>query len=106
ICRAATAASQRSTTLRERRKLERHPTTGAAQLVEIRERVREIEVTQYVVAEPRNEWPSRTKPLLFDSLKGRRPASVWRARRVAQRRAQRHRGQPLRRRRPSATRGS
>jgi superfamily I DNA/RNA helicase/mRNA-degrading endonuclease RelE of RelBE toxin-antitoxin system len=32
----------------ERRKLETHPTTGAAQLVEIRERVREIEVPRAV----------------------------------------------------------
>src|ERR1039458_2101143 len=32
----------------ERRKLETHPTTGAAQLVEIRETVREIEVPTYV----------------------------------------------------------
>ena len=32
----------------ERRRLERHPTTGAAQLVEIRETVREIEVPRYV----------------------------------------------------------
>ena len=32
----------------ERRRLERHPTTGAAQLVEIRETVREIQVPRYV----------------------------------------------------------
>lgn len=32
----------------ERRKLEVHPTTGAAQLVEIRERVEEILVPKYV----------------------------------------------------------
>lgn len=36
----------------ERRKIERHPTTGAAQLVEIRETVREIAVPRYVEAEP------------------------------------------------------
>lgn len=35
----------------ERRKLERHPTTGAAQLVEVRERVQEIVVPVYVEAE-------------------------------------------------------
>lgn len=35
----------------ERRKLETHPTTGAAQLVEIRERVEEITVPVYVEAE-------------------------------------------------------
>ena len=34
----------------ERRKLETHPTTGAAQLVEIRERVQEIAVPKYVEA--------------------------------------------------------
>lgn len=34
----------------ERRKLEAHPTTGAAQLVEIRERVQEIAVPKYVEA--------------------------------------------------------
>ena len=36
----------------ERRRLERHPNTGAAQLVEIREVVRDIEVPRYVTAEP------------------------------------------------------
>lgn len=35
----------------ERRKLERHPTTGAAQIVEIRETVKEIIVPSYVEAE-------------------------------------------------------
>src|ERR1035438_2993789 len=45
----------------ERRKLETHPQTGAAQLVEIRETVREIRVPRYVeVAQA-----SRPKPLLF-----------------------------------------
>jgi mRNA-degrading endonuclease RelE of RelBE toxin-antitoxin system len=36
----------------ERRKLETHPTTGAAQLVEIRETVKEVVVPYYVQAEP------------------------------------------------------
>jgi superfamily I DNA/RNA helicase len=45
----------------ERRKLETHPTTGAAQLVEIRERVHEISIPKYV------ETPA-TKPLLFKAL--------------------------------------
>jgi hypothetical protein len=36
----------------ERRKLETHPKTGAAQLVEIRETVKEIVVPLYVQAEP------------------------------------------------------
>ena len=35
----------------ERRRLERHPTTGAAQLVEMRETVREIQVPRYVDAD-------------------------------------------------------
>ena len=36
----------------ERRKIERHPTTGAAQLVEVRETVREVVIPRYVEAEP------------------------------------------------------
>ena len=36
----------------ERRKIERHPQTGAAQLVEVRETVREIVVPKYVEAAP------------------------------------------------------
>ena len=35
----------------ERRKLETHPTTGAAQMVEVRERVEEIVVPRYVEVE-------------------------------------------------------
>jgi superfamily I DNA/RNA helicase len=45
----------------ERRKLETHPTTGAAQLVEIRERVQEIVVPTYV--QPAG-MPAAKKPLL------------------------------------------
>jgi len=45
----------------ERRKLETHPKTGAAQLVEVRERVEEIVVPVYVEA----ERPATQKPLLF-----------------------------------------
>ena len=45
----------------ERRKLETHPRTGAAQLVEIRETVREIAIPTYVV----EERPAPPKPLLF-----------------------------------------
>src|SRR5438034_5757095 len=45
----------------ERRKLETHPTTGAAQLVELRETVKEILVPVYVQA----EQPAPPKPLLF-----------------------------------------
>jgi mRNA-degrading endonuclease RelE of RelBE toxin-antitoxin system len=45
----------------ERRKLETHPKTGAAQLVEIRETVREIAVPLYV----QKEQPLAPKPTLF-----------------------------------------
>lgn len=44
----------------ERRRLDVHPTTGAAQLVEVRERVEEIVVPIYVTAE-------MAKPKLFDA---------------------------------------
>ncbi len=47
-----------------RRKLEAHPKTGAAQLVEIRESVQEIFVPQYVEV----EQPATTKPPLFHDL--------------------------------------
>ncbi len=45
----------------ERRKLERHPQTGAAQLVEIRERVQEVPVYTYTAVE-------KEKPRLFTGL--------------------------------------
>jgi mRNA-degrading endonuclease RelE of RelBE toxin-antitoxin system len=45
----------------EKRKLETHPRTGAAQLVEIRETVQEILIPQYVPS----EQPSSRKPSLF-----------------------------------------
>jgi mRNA-degrading endonuclease RelE of RelBE toxin-antitoxin system len=45
----------------ERRKIERHPTTGSMQVVEIRERILEIEVPKYV----ETERPAPPKPLLF-----------------------------------------
>ena len=48
----------------ERRKLENHPKTGAAQLVEIRERVEEVRVPYYVNV----ETESPPKPLLFDKI--------------------------------------
>lgn len=47
----------------ERRRLETHPKTGAAQLVEIRESVREIEIPKYVEVEK----PAPPLPKLFDS---------------------------------------
>ncbi len=45
----------------ERRKLETHPKTGAAQLVEVRETVREINIPRYVIA----EQSTPPKPSLF-----------------------------------------
>jgi superfamily I DNA/RNA helicase/mRNA-degrading endonuclease RelE of RelBE toxin-antitoxin system len=45
----------------ERRKVETHPKTGAAQLVEIRERVQEITIPKYVEAES----AQGAKPLLY-----------------------------------------
>lgn len=48
----------------EKRKLETHPKTGAAQLVEIRERVEEIRVPYYVNVES----APPAKPLLFDGI--------------------------------------
>ena len=56
----------------ERRVLERHPRTGAAQLVEVRETVREIEVPHYVPAEQAvaEAAPSafESRPRLFDHV--------------------------------------
>ncbi len=58
----------------ERRKVERHPKTGAAQLVEVRETVREIEVPRYVPPEVEAAQPpspgvaAEQKPLLFADL--------------------------------------
>lgn len=53
----------------ERRKLETHPKTGAAQLVEIRETVREIVVPVYVQAElPLPSPPISQAPPLFSGL--------------------------------------
>ena len=51
----------------ERRKLERHPKTGAAQLVEVRETVREIEVPRYVDA-PEPAGPTEGKPPIFTDV--------------------------------------
>jgi mRNA-degrading endonuclease RelE of RelBE toxin-antitoxin system len=48
----------------ERRKLETHPKTGAAQLVEVREMVKEITVPKYVEV----EQPEPAKPILFTGL--------------------------------------
>ena len=48
----------------ERRKIERHPRTGAAQLVEVRELVKEITVPKYVEARPSPTTPK----LLFEAV--------------------------------------
>ena len=48
----------------ERRKLETHPKTGAAQLVEIRETVKEITIPRYVEVEE----PAAPKPFLFEQV--------------------------------------
>src|SRR5689334_1766213 len=48
----------------ERRKLQTHPKTGAAQLVEIRETVQEIVVPRYVEAQP----TPRSTPSLFAAI--------------------------------------
>jgi mRNA-degrading endonuclease RelE of RelBE toxin-antitoxin system len=48
----------------ERRKLETHPKTGAAQLVEIRETVREIAIPKYVEV----EQPAPSSPRLFADI--------------------------------------
>lgn len=48
----------------ERRKLETHPKTGAAQIVEIRETIKEIIIPKYVEV----EQPVPSKPLLFADM--------------------------------------
>ena len=48
----------------ERRKLETHPKTGAAQLVEIRETIKEITVPKYVDVDKK----APPKPLLFADI--------------------------------------
>ncbi|QPJ61720.1 MAG: UvrD-helicase domain-containing protein [Candidatus Nitronauta litoralis] len=48
----------------EKRKLETHPKTGAAQLVEVKETVQEIIIPKYVDV----EQPSPPKPLLFANM--------------------------------------
>jgi mRNA-degrading endonuclease RelE of RelBE toxin-antitoxin system len=51
----------------ERRKIERHPQTGAAQLVEVREAVREIEIPRYVEAQTPPPTAAQ-QLLLFDGV--------------------------------------
>src|SRR5579864_4110671 len=53
----------------ERRKLETHPKTGAAQLVEVRETVREITIPKYVeVVQPAVARVAPPKPPLFAGI--------------------------------------
>ena len=52
----------------ERRQIERHPRTGAAQIVEIRETVREIEVPPAVVAEPPTTGPTPAERAIFANV--------------------------------------
>ena len=61
-----------------RRKLETHPKTGAAQIVELRERVEEIVIPNYVEV----EQPAPPKPLLFERISDARLAGLWRAARM------------------------
>ena len=53
----------------ERRKIERHPRTGAAQLVEVRERVQEVVVPKYVEPIPQAARPAPPKPALFATVR-------------------------------------
>ena len=53
----------------ERRKIERHPTTGAMQLVEVRERIEEVEIYQAPAATPAPEPVAPPGRPLFDNLR-------------------------------------
>ena len=66
----------------ERRRIERHPRTGAAQIVEIRETVREIEVPRSIVVETPAVAEPAPKPALFagasdDELLGYGVPETW-----------------------------
>ena len=66
----------------ERRRIERHPRTGAAQIVEIRETVREVEIPRPVVAESPAVERAPAKPALFagasdDELLGYGVPEAW-----------------------------
>ena len=52
----------------ERRKLEQHPVTGAAQLVEVRETVREIEIPRFVETQALDAViPDQNPPVFADT---------------------------------------
>tara|TARA_R110000787_G_scaffold49111_5_gene117915 strand:- start:25794 stop:27878 length:2085 start_codon:yes stop_codon:yes gene_type:complete len=53
----------------ERRKIERHPTTGAMQLVEVRELIRDVEVYRHVDLPEPVAAPPVVKPPLFGNLR-------------------------------------
>lgn len=53
----------------ERRKIERHPTTGAMQLVEVRERIEEVEIVKPVEVPEPAQQPPAPKPTIFDNLR-------------------------------------
>lgn len=53
----------------ERRKIERHPTTGAMQLVEVRERIEEVTIFQPAEADEPAQPVTVTKPKFFDNLR-------------------------------------
>ncbi len=66
----------------ERRRIERHPRTGAAQIVEIRETVREVEIPRPVFVEEPAAAPNAAKPALFadtddDELLGYGVPQAW-----------------------------
>ncbi len=66
----------------ERRRIERHPKTGAAQIVEVRETVREIEVPRFAAMEAPADASPTTKPALFadtsdDELLGYGVPEAW-----------------------------
>ena len=64
----------------ERPKLERYPTTGAAQFVEVREMVREVAIPVYVTAgEPAAAAPRSFGGVTDDNLLGHGVPSEWRA---------------------------
>ena len=85
----------------ERRKLETHPTTGAAQMIELRESIREIVVPAYVQAEA--EPKPKTKPLV--AISDDATSRIRRAFGVAERRSAGRRGRPARAG-PAPARGS
>ncbi len=53
----------------ERRKIERHPTTGAMQLVEVRERIEEVEIFKPVEVLAQPKPSAKPAPRLFDNLR-------------------------------------